>query len=394
MRTRREFIKQVGGSTVGGLLLRGLPLGLGAALLTRPRRAYAIPVFVADYTFPDPNTEDGGPDPAVWATEAVGTVPVQGAPGLGWGISDPDSVSQLLYSHLTPFLSANPADPAFANTATFRSTVVTSAIPDNSGAFADNVVGWRMILDDGQQRVELALGRDPVTKARLVRLIDAAAAPAIPFPWDNDFPNTYEIARQSNGDFVVTLTNGDSSAPNGTVTQSFPAGQTASSDGAPRFAWGVGLTGGGSSFWQSAHAEVHSPAVPFAAFDVKVEVELRPLTNHDTFEIKGSFTLGDASNGIHILTEVLRLQLSGGTGGFSATIPAGSFRQDKKGRFKFETTIDGAILEIVIQPLGDNSYELKAEGDGFDLGDIQNPLTVKLTIGDDSGSASVEAEFE
>lgn len=39
-------------------------------------------------------------------------------------------------------------------------------------------------------------------------------------------------------------------------------------------------------------------------------------------------------------------------------------------------------------------FEFKAEGEGADLTGTVNPVTVSLTIGDDGGSATVEAEFE
>ena len=67
--------------------------------------------------------------------------------------------------------------------------------------------------------------------------------------------------------------------------------------------------------------------VPFAAFDAKAEIALRPRANDDAFEVKATFTLGPGSDGIAPLTEVVSLQV----GSFSTTIPAGSFKVDKKG---------------------------------------------------------------
>jgi hypothetical protein len=131
--------------------------------------------------------------------------------------------------------------------------------------------------------------------------------------------------------------------------------------------------------------------VPIAAFAPKVEIELGPSgANKDEFEVKASFTLGAHSNGINPLTEDVSLRV----GTFSTTIPAGSFRRDKKGRFKFETIIDVGVFEAVIRPLGGYRFEFKAEGEGFDLGAIANPVNVSVTIGDDGGSANVTAEFE
>jgi 6-phosphogluconolactonase len=127
--------------------------------------------------------------------------------------------------------------------------------------------------------------------------------------------------------------------------------------------------------------------VPFAAFTLKAEIALGPL---GAFEMKGNFTLGVGSNGIDPLTEDVKLQV----GTFSTTVPAGSFQQDLRGTFKFEGVISGVSLEVRIVPLGGNDFEFKAEAQGADLNGIVNPVSVKLAIGDNSGSATVIAEFD
>ncbi len=130
--------------------------------------------------------------------------------------------------------------------------------------------------------------------------------------------------------------------------------------------------------------------VSFAAFTPKVELELNPGAFDDEFEIKARLMLGAGSDGISPLTEEVKIQV----GTFSTTIPAGSFRQDKKGRFKFEGAINGARLEVVLRPLGGNSYEFKAEGKNVNLAGTSNPVTISLTINEDTGNATVTAEFE
>ena len=130
--------------------------------------------------------------------------------------------------------------------------------------------------------------------------------------------------------------------------------------------------------------------VPFAAFNPKVEITLGPLANDDEFEIKATLTLGTSSNGIAPLIEAVTVQV----GTFSTTIPAGSFKL-KKGRFTFEGVINGVKLEAVLRSLILGiDYEFKVEGKGADLTGTVNPVTVGLTIGDDSGSKTVTAEFE
>ena len=121
----------------------------------------------------------------------------------------------------------------------------------------------------------------------------------------------------------------------------------------------------------------------------------------DEFEVKGTFTLGNGSDGIDPLTEEVSLQV----GDFATTIPAGSFtfkpaEPGKKGKpgkpaeFKFEGVIDGVSLEVKVTPLDTDDFELKVEGEGVDLTGTVNPVEVGLTIGDDSGSTTVTAEFE
>src|SRR3989449_3326670 len=87
---------------------------------------------------------------------------------------------------------------------------------------------------------------------------------------------------------------------------------------------------------------------PFAAFHARVEIEHE--RHKREFEVKGTFTLGAGSDGIHPDTEVVTLEV----GTFSATIPKGSFRRHGHGTFKFEGLAGGARLEVKIQARGGN----------------------------------------
>src|SRR5260221_1769752 len=124
-----------------------------------------------------------------------------------------------------------------------------------------------------------------------------------------------------------------------------------------------------------------TPLVPFASSFAKLEIAKRG------FDLKESFTLGANSNGINPLAENVTLQI----GTFSVTIPAGSFKQIPHGRFAFEGVIDRVSLEVQIVPLGNNIFTFKAEGTRVDLADLTNPVTVALTIGDDTGGTAVTA---
>jgi hypothetical protein len=124
--------------------------------------------------------------------------------------------------------------------------------------------------------------------------------------------------------------------------------------------------------------------VPFASSFAKLEI-----AKH-RFDLKESFTLGANSNGINPLTENVTLQI----GTFSVTIPAGSFKQIPHGRFDFKGVINDVKLKAQIVPLGNNIFTFNAEGKGGDLTGLTNPVTVVLTIGINSGSTAVTAQFQ
>jgi hypothetical protein len=130
-----------------------------------------------------------------------------------------------------------------------------------------------------------------------------------------------------------------------------------------------------------------TPLVPFSSFAssfAKLEIAKQG------FDLKESFTLGANSNGINPITENVTLQI----GTFSVTIPPGSFKQIPHGRFVFEGVIIGVRLEVQIVPLGNKIFTFKAEGKGVNLTGLTNPVTVLLTIGDDTGSTAVTAQFQ
>ena len=102
-----------------------------------------------------------------------------------------------------------------------------------------------------------------------------------------------------------------------------------------------------------------------------------------------SFTLGAGTGGINPVTQPVTLQI----GPYSVTIPAGSFRRQKKGAYVLEGVINGVSLQLRINPAGGNNYALQAEGSGANLSGIVNPVTVTLTIGGDAGSTSISPKI-
>jgi hypothetical protein len=81
-------------------------------------------------------------------------------------------------------------------------------------------------------------------------------------------------------------------------------------------------------------------------------------------------------------------------GTFSVTIPAGSFKLNPNGRFAFQGVLNGVSMQVQIIPLGNNIFTFNAQGAGVDLTGLTNPVTVVLTIGDDTGSTAVTAQFK
>jgi 6-phosphogluconolactonase len=122
-------------------------------------------------------------------------------------------------------------------------------------------------------------------------------------------------------------------------------------------------------------------SVPFAAFTLKGAIH---LDQKPSFELEGRFKLGARSNGINPLAEDVTLQV----GTFSTTIPAGSFRVGWRG-FEFEGFINGVKLEVVIHHVQGNRFLFTAKGEGANLTGTVNPVTVRLTVGDDEGSTMV-----
>jgi 6-phosphogluconolactonase len=148
-------------------------------------------------------------------------------------------------------------------------------------------------------------------------------------------------------------------------------------------------------------------AVPFAAFKLRAEID---LDRKNSFEVEGRFRLGTGSDGINPLTEDVTLQV----GTFSTTIPAGSFREERRHEFEmerkgeregkgeeekrrafdFEGYVNGVDLEVTIYHVGGNRFLFAAKGKGHILTGIVNPVTVGLTIGDDEGSTTVSADID
>lgn len=222
-------------------------LALVASVATAPA---AVTLDSADYVYPDSSGPNGfEPSSSKWSSS--GNLTPASIANVGLGISDPDNASSLMYSHSSPPLASNPG--------ALQALVRANSVVDTSSAWSNDAIGWRLVLDDGSKRMELTLARDPVSKGRVVRVQNAVNVQDIPFPWDNGFHNLYEVERLANGEFLVSVTNADPAAIDSVQTRTVPSSSLPSSGGGSLFGWGMGLAGGGASFWQEVHASVLGP---------------------------------------------------------------------------------------------------------------------------------------
>jgi len=125
-------------------------------------------------------------------------------------------------------------------------------------------------------------------------------------------------------------------------------------------------------------AELH-PEIPFSTFDAALDRE------GSRFRMKSSFTLGTDSNGINPVTDAVTLQI----GTYSVTLPPGSFRQSLTGGYySFNGILGSAKLNVVIAPKGSDRYLMQVQGSGADFTGTTRPVSVQLTIGDDTGTTT------
>lgn len=125
--------------------------------------------------------------------------------------------------------------------------------------------------------------------------------------------------------------------------------------------------------------------ISFSSFTAEVHIE----DNYTHFELKSKFTLGTGSSGINPVTDNVSLQV----GTFSTTIPSGSFKYDDK-QYKFEGVINGVHIETSIKSLGSNTFELKAEAEHANMKGTTNPVSVQVTIGNNSDTTTVNAMID
>ena len=122
--------------------------------------------------------------------------------------------------------------------------------------------------------------------------------------------------------------------------------------------------------------------MPFGALSAAAQIH--PLSSG--FNVQGTFAPGTGGS-IDPLTQDVTLQL----GGFSATIPAGSFHA-VNGSFTFSGIVSGVPMDATIQPQA-GGYAFTFDGAGAPNLPAANPVTVGLGIGNNGGTVQVTATF-
>jgi hypothetical protein len=133
-------------------------------------------------------------------------------------------------------------------------------------------------------------------------------------------------------------------------------------------------------------AEPHS----FANFSAKVEIDIED----GEVEVWANFQLAAGSSGIDPAKEDVTLQLTGGSGAYSVTLPAGSFKAGRSGEFSFKGTINKVKMISAIRISKGGGYEFEIQTEGASLKGFSNPVALRLRIGDDAGNATVKAKIE
>lgn len=127
-------------------------------------------------------------------------------------------------------------------------------------------------------------------------------------------------------------------------------------------------------------------SIPFSALSAKLAATIGgPLPG---FALEANFTLGEASTGINPLTQPVTLTV----GTYTVTIPVGSFKQLPNGGCYYLGEISKVGLVVTIAPLGENRFSLIAAAGPVTL-TKSNPVTVTITIGENTGREALTASF-
>ena len=230
------------------------------------------------------------------------------------------------------------------------------------------------------------LGHNP---GGVIRASDAWISTGVPFPSDGK-RHHYALVVDSTADQAILYVDGVRRAATGAFSTTGSGTDTRLGRQFDPFAEFFNGSLSDVRIYQGALtsaevADLAMGAIQFAAFKARGEIDAAA----GVFEVSCTFTLG-AGGSFSPFTQDLTVQLAG----FSTTIPRGSFRQTKRGRFVFEGVVNGVPLEAKLTPRGGSGFSLKLEGAGAPNLPNSNPVTLKLTAGSNAGTTTVRAEFE
>jgi hypothetical protein len=63
------------------------------------------------------------------------------------------------------------------------------------------------------------------------------------------------------------------------------------------------------------------------------------------------------------------------------------------GIYKYRETIDGVTFAAEVVPVGRKRFAFLMQATGTRLNGVENPVPVRLSIGDDNGNTTVRAQF-
>jgi hypothetical protein len=118
---------------------------------------------------------------------------------------------------------------------------------------------------------------------------------------------------------------------------------------------------------------------PLAALSLTGEIK------SDQFKVNGTFTLGAGNNGINLATETFTLQV----GSYTISVAPGSFTPTGK----YEAIVGGVAVKLQLTYMGGSTWQLKAEAKGCGKVANSNPVTITLTVGDDTGTTNATLKF-
>ena len=114
-------------------------------------------------------------------------------------------------------------------------------------------------------------------------------------------------------------------------------------------------------------------------------IKFQKLSASDSYSLIGGFTLGEESDGIDPLEEVVKLKV----GTSNLEIPAGAFFSMGKKIYKFQGKIGDARVYMSLIKCKSNAFRIGTWIKGIDLTGTPNPVPIGLYIGDDAGQTDI-----